>query len=443
MTIGAEGWENLLSDGYLLDRNGNNVGHPFNFRGGAEDYFLNLRHEKDFLRAYNECSPLKALVGKRAKAFNTGKLILLNESSEKKAQGAEAKALQALLDKPNVLQTKQQFRAQQNIYIDIFGYCPILKMRPVGMADVTSIWNLPPWLFDLKYTGAWLNQTTLKGIYSNYYIFWGGEKIEIKFEDVFFIHDDGIGTEHDSNLTIPDSRLVGLEYPISNIIGAYKSRNTLIMKKGAIGILSNTGKDTAGVIPLDPDEKASLQKDFSRYGLVGQPYQVIITDAALQWQQMGFPTKDLMLFEEIQDDIERMCDAYGWPVELMARGKDVTFDNKKQALKSAYRDSIIPESVSRVEQLTAGLTDPLSNLIISVDYSEVEVLQEDKKIMADARGALDSALEKEYKNGLITKNQWLKKLGEEPVTTDPSFDQYYTAPAPIIPDPNADPNLNK
>lgn len=425
MKDSLEGWENLASADYLLDKYNNHIGVTHLSLSGGEDYFFDLKCEKDYLRAYRECAPFKAVVGKRAKAFNTGTIDVYNSNSDNKGSGAEAKSIRNVIAKPNILQTQKQFFSQLNHYVDIFGYVPILRMRPTGMVDeLTSLWNIPPWLFDLDYTRRWLKEKNISGIYKDYFIFWNGERIKLKFDDIFFIYDDGIGTDYDAELTIPDSRLVSLEYPISNIVAAYKARNTLITKRGAIGILSNGAKDQAGVIPLDLDEKKKLQTDFKRYGLIGQPFQIIISDANLQWQQMGFPTADLMLFEEIDDDINRLCDGYGWPVELMSRTKDVTFDNKKQAMKSAYRDTIIPESDSRLEQFTSGVVSEGANLYVWSDFTKVEVLQEDKKLVADTRSTMSSTAEKEYKAGLITKNRWLELIGEEK-NPDPEFEKYY------------------
>lgn len=426
-----EGWDNIEIENFI-DRNSTFSHSKISLLNG-EDCFFHIRNELDFLRAYKECAPLKSIVGKRAKYFNTGSVEVFNENTDKIAVGPEARSIRNILKKPNILQTHKQYFAQQNIYLDIFGYCPVLRIRPVGMVDeITALWNLPPWLFDLTFTKEWLLQTKLTGIFSKFYLIWNGVRMEIDPDNLTFIFDDGIGCDHDNNLHIPDSRLISLEYPVSNIIACYKARNTLITKRGAIGILSNASKDTAGVIPLDKDEKTKLQKDFSKYGIVGQAFQVIITDAALQWQQMGFATKDLLLFEEIEDDINRLCDAYGLQTELMALTIKGSFNSadKEEAVKSMYRDTIIPESCSRMEQFTkVVITDPTSTLYLEQDFSKVEVLQENKKALADARAALDNALEKEYKNCLITRNEWLIELGKDPVN-DPEFDLYYQAPAP-------------
>jgi hypothetical protein len=203
----------------------------------------------------------------------------------------------------------------------------------------------------------------------------------------------------------------------------------LIVKKGAIGILSNDSRDQSGTIPLPEGEKDDVQKAFSRYGIIGQPFQVIVTEASLKWQQMGSPTKDLMLFEEIEDDVNQLTDGYGYPVELMSRKSGVTYANKREAKRDFYNDTVVPQAEGRVEQLSAGLIHKDSNLVIGVDYSGVEVMQDGQEAKAKARKALNEALKLEYDSGLITKNDWLVGLGRDKVD-DPEFDKYKTETTP-------------
>ena len=387
----------------------------------SNDYFFALNCEKDFLQAYKLCPPLKAIIGKRAKAFNSGALDIVNHSTGKRATGRAD--LKTLLDRPNVLQSSDQFFAQQNIYLDIFGYCPVFTIEPAGMpGTVAAIWNIPPWLFDLTYTKKWLQQFELDGIFKEYVIYWGGEKIVLDSKRLRFIFDDGIGTEEDSNLLIPDSRLVSLEYPVSNIVAAYKSRNTLITKRGAIGILSNESFDDNGSMALKPGEKEMIQNDFKKHGLVGQPFQILISESKLKWQQMGFPTSELMLFEEIEDAINRLCDAYGYPSVLMARAQGATFENQKVARRDLIENAIIPENKSRLQQFTRIIA-PNDTIEIVRDYSHLMVFQEDEKLKAEARLAKDETYALEWENGLITRNMWLERLNE-PTVSLPEFDMY-------------------
>ncbi len=427
--IGTDGWGNCSFDveGFIESHQmGRHITRSLHGFNSETPYYLGLLCEADFIEAYRVCPPLKAIVGKRAKAFNNGVRDVYNKNTENLGRGREANMLREKLARPNVLQTGVQFFSQQNHYIDLFGYCPLLRVPVPGFVDeIKALWNIPPWLFDITYTRKWLDQFKITGIYKDFYLFWDGKKIEIDAKNLKFIFDDGIGSECDTNLTIPDSRLVGMDYIVSNIAAAYKSRNTLITKRGAIGILSNEGADSKGTpLTIDEEVRKDLQTDFKKYGIVGQPFQVIITDAKLKWQQMGFATKDLLLFEEIADNVDRLCDAYGWPPELISRPKQTTYDNRSEARIDLYHDTIMPEDRSRMEQFTNCVVSEGSNLEIKNDFTKVPVLQKELKEKAEARLALNKASEIEYRNGLLTKNEWRKELGKEEITDDETFNEY-------------------
>lgn len=416
------GWSNeiALSDAVL---------NPSSYRGGgilgAVNTIIGLNTELNHLWAYQNCPPLKSIVSKRSKAFNVAKIDVVNTNTDKPATGPQAAAFRGILLRPNPLQTQKQFFAQQNTYIDIFGYCPVLIIRPFGMpAEVTAIWNIPPWLFNIQYTGQWLWQTSVDGIFKGYTMQWSTGNVFLPTENLKLLFDDGFGTDMDINLTIPDSRLRSLEYPVSNIIASLKGTNTLIVNKGPNGILSNQSKDSVGSIPLPKGEKESVQQDFRRYGIVGQEYQVIITEANLQYQEIGSPMKDMMFDEVIQGSVDMLCDAYGYYPELLSRTKGATFDNKEKAEKMLYTGTIIPECESRLEQFSNAIIGQGSNMVYFGSFAHAPALQAERLETARARKEMATALEKEFKNNVITLNQWMERQDDQP-RNDGMGDKYY------------------
>lgn len=413
------GWSNeiALSDAVLNPSSYRGVGLP------GVNLLYSLNTELNHLRAYQECPPLKSIVSKRAKAFNVGQFDVWNKNTNKPATGPAAASFRQILSKPNALQNRRQFLAQQNTYLDIFGYCPVFIVRPFGVNDaITAIWNIPPWLFNINFTGNWLLQTSVAGIISGYTLQWSTGNVTLPTENLKLLFDDGFGTDMDINLCIPDSRLRSLEYPVSNIIAALMGINSLIVNKGPTGILSNNAKDSVGHIPMPNGEKESVQKDFSRYGIVGQQFQVIITEANLSYEQIGSPMKDMMFPDTIEGAINMLCDAYGYYPELLARSKSATFDNKEKAEKMLYTGTIIPESESRLEQLSEAIIGAGNNLYYNADFSQVRALQTEALESANARKSLDQALQTEFKNNIITLNEWRSELDKDTIADG---DKYY------------------
>jgi hypothetical protein len=397
----------------------------FEFNG--KTLYFDMNCEDDFRKAYLQCAPLKAVINRRASMFVNGKYILTNADGDKPARGGFSRDLLTLLGRPNVLQTGRQFKAQQDIYIDLFGYCPVLKVTPVGMPkSIKALWNLPPWLFDLDFTGNWYNQTALKDIYKQFYLNWGGEKRPLDMDAVFLILDNSIGTDSDGNLLMPDSRVKGLRDAIRIDVGSKRSLVTLIEKKGAIGILSNS-PGSGQYAPLKVGtEREKIQQDFSRYGLTGQEFQIIITDASLQWQSMSFPVKDLQLFESMTAAMAEICDGAGLYAYLMnpRNGLGTTFNNLSEAKKSQYQDFIIPDDEARTEQLGKNLIPDDENLSLKTDFSHVEVLQESQQSKAVTAKAQTDAYQAQYDLGLMTRNDILEAQGKSKVTGVPEMDLY-------------------
>jgi hypothetical protein len=223
-----------------------------------------------------------------------------------------------------------------------------------------------------------------------------------------------------SSTIFPDSRIRSLEMPINNQIGAYESRNVLINYRGALGIFSRD-ISSSGQIPvaaITPKEKEGLQRDFKRYGLKEGQWQFIITSAALKWQSVSVPTKDLMLFEEVKASNEAICDKYGYPFELLANQSGTTFANRKEAGKDLYQNSIIPEAKSFYRQLNEFFDTAAYDIVIDKDYSKVPVLQEDEKERMAARLTRNEAYQIEWDNDLITRNQWREANGEDTIEGD-------------------------
>jgi hypothetical protein len=383
--------------------------------GGNFFYFTYAGH-KSSLTAYECCPPVNAIINKKAQAYINGKTWVLNTQG-KDATTIEAKKLKALFKKPNPLQSWKQFEAQGYIYQQLFGYTMILPIKPVGFKeniDATALWNIPPFMVDIEETNKLFYQSDVKGIIKQIVLNYKGTRTILQVEDIYIIKDF---TPSFCSLVIPESRICSLELPINNIIGAYESRNVLINYRGALGILTNDpGTGQFGGLPITQTDKDQIQSDFSRYGLKQRQWQIIITSAAMKWQQMGYATKDLMLFEEVEGSTMAICDGFGYPYRLMGAEKSASYNDVSQFKKMLYQDSIIPESESIYEQWDQFFNTEKYGLILNKDYSHLPVLQEDEVQKMQARHTRDQAYTIEWEKGLITLNQWRVANGDDPVT---------------------------
>lgn len=395
-------------------RGGNGNGMWFFNQDGTARYFSYSGHDSA-VKAYRKCPPVTAIINNKAQCFINGQTWIMNTMG-KQATSNDAKKLKKLLNNPNPLQTRRSFEAQGYIYQQLFGYQMILPIKPVGFEDnidATYLWNIPPFMVDIQETKKLFYQSDTNGIIEKIVLNYKGTKTILQAKDIYFIKDF---TPSFESLVLPESRLCSLELPINNIMGAYESRNVLINYRGALGILSNdAGNGQFGGMPLDETAKQDLQNDFSRYGLKRSQWKVIITSASMKWQQMGYPTKDLMLFEEIEDSTMQICDNYCYPYRLLSQNKTNSLggSDAKEFSKNLYINTIIPEAENIYEQWHAFFDLDRFNLSIEKDYSHLPVLQADEQLKANARKTRNDALEKEFRYNMITLNRWLELNGED------------------------------
>ncbi len=375
------------------------------------------------LKAYQTCAPLNAIIHRTVDAYINGKTWVLNNKG-KEIENEHATRLRKIIDQPNPLQNWPEFEAQAKVYKKVFGYNIVLAMTPLGFDNsyAKAIWNIPPHLVEIEYSDAniysiktrddlikkiWLK--TPNGIRS---------ELDKRFISIHKTTEPSFGSP-----LLSESPIRVLEQQINNIIGAYESRGTLISYRGSLGILSPE-IDDSGSKPLEEEDKEEIHADFAKYGLRKGQNKFIITTAAMKWQQMGIPTSSLMLFEEIEDDIMRICDKIGYPYRLMASDKSASYNDVSECKKKLYQDTIIPESILDYADWNRFFNTAEYRLKIDKDYAHIEALQANKKNLASARLSMGQALEREFKNNWIKLNRVLEILEED--TLGAEGEKYYS-----------------
>jgi phage portal protein BeeE len=385
------------------------------FMNGGKYEYHKFSKPLDFYKAYCRCPILSTIVSRKTNCFTKGKINLIDKKTEL-IDNSQDDRIFNLIKNPNPLQTRIQFQAQLNTFQHIWGYAVGLRVRPAGVKDATSaIWLIPNQHVIIEWSGKMFYQTNKRNMIKRVqFVMPDGTRKDLPKEDIhIFTHLNGCLTDG----YLPDSPLCGLEHPIDNIIQAYESSNTLSKRLGAMGILSNKGKDAAGHYEGDiSSEKGELQSEYRKYGLSQDQWQIIITSANLEWQSMALPIKDLMLDEQIVSRSKEIADKLGYPKYLLAIGDDGTFSNVKEARIFLYEETIVGEAEHFVAQLNEFIVPEGSNYRLEVDFSHVAVLQADAEKKAKAEKTNEQKLEIRYRNDIITRNQWLEAIGEDTIT---------------------------
>jgi HK97 family phage portal protein len=359
------------------------------------------------LRIYNTIPHLQSVINQLADMFKNMEIKLYDKKT-----GEEIKEHEVLnlLNRPNPLRTREEFLFEYYVFKSVFGNAFIYEIKGLPSALPSLMWNLLPSDVEVIPTGKLYNQTTVDGIIKSYKVYDQGTYFNVQPSDMIY-KNEGVG----GNLITSQSKIDSLQLPLSNIIGALKSENVLIVERGAEGILSNESQADGGAIPLGKEERDRIEREMGRsYGIFDGQKRKIITNSSLKWQPMTFPIKDLMLLECIESDFQTICAAYGADRDIFPSTKGATFENKNNGVKSTYQNTIQPQADDFMSILNAAFGLEKQGLYLVADYSYLPVLQEDEQQKEAAKKTKIEYLAMALNDAVIDVNEYRAELGLEP-----------------------------
>ena len=398
----AAGFNDIFARYHFMEWTGNGC--------GDNGFHVNLDGCSGIDDAYCRCSTLRTITNRIAGAHNNGKWWLVDAKDNDVLD--RYKGIKQLLKKPNPIQTWGEFMAQLDVYRQLYGEVFVYAVVPVGYSvqDASALWVINPGYIDIEITGKLYMQSDLDNIILSYYLNAGGVRTKLDKEHLLCIKDISQNIRMSPSDIRGKSRLLGLENSIRNVIQAEEAVYALNKDRGAMGILSNETKDAVGNIPLSQEEKERLQKEYnSSYGLRAKQRKIIITDAAVKWQQMSFNVEQLKLFEGMDFNIQRISDALDYPYELLSSGKGTTYSNKQESKKLLYQDTIIPISKLYAEKFTEFFG--LDRASFFVDFSDVDCLRESEAEKADMLYKQNQAMKIAYDAKVISTSEWRLAIG--------------------------------
>ena len=324
----------------------------------------------DAWRLFIDIPELRSVVNKRATMMAANMPILY----DKNGNLVENHWINDLINKPNGVQSWSDvvysMSVQDALYSNVVAYCPL---RSFGQRNL--IITLPNNKIQINLSGKKLKQMEMNDLITSFvFTYDDGSKETIELQDsIYLTTADGM------NIVRPISRIDSLRLPLSNIMASYNKRNVLLENLGAIGILSAQQNDLGGAIPMTPEERQKIQRDWYKR----QKDELIITESNVNWQPMSYPTRDLMLFEELTEDKLAIIDAFGLNYNLFSSEKGSTFSNVRDSIRMAYTDTIIPETQQMYDSMIAqwGLQ---GEYYLKADFNHLPILQDDENQKATA-----------------------------------------------------------
>jgi hypothetical protein len=394
-------------------------GGIIDYTQGHEAQWCGLQTAQMQYWAYTFCSPLAAVIDRLAEADANGVINFVDDKGDIVKNPNKIpvlKRLTTLFSNPNPLMTWEEFDANVTIFSKIFGFCPVFCITPstFDRTYTQAMFPINPFFCrpqaNTDYNMFDKNSRPIK----EWIITIFGKTLTIPDEDILLIKD-GLIDNTMPNMGIPISKVAGLDFAISNICAAMEADNVLLKKKGPLGIFSFDPKpDVGGWKQMQNPDKKELQAELSNYGMTLGQLQYIISRNPLKWNPMSFNVRDLMTKETARQGIDMICDRLGYPAELMS-GKNATYENRQTAERYLYESNIIPYSLRKMARYNQYLGINNTGYRITLCYTHLAVLQDDILKSSQARAEKSKGLEIDWKNGIISYNEYRKGISLEPV----------------------------
>jgi phage portal protein BeeE len=346
---------------------------------------------------YNTIPQLRTVVDKLASMFSNGVFKIENIKTNQIEPLPED--LQKLLENPNPLQPQNEFLKQYLTQLIVYGNQFIYKNKPSKLQKYpSSMLNVSPANIKPILTGKVFEQLDIKGIVKEYEYTEG-----LSYKRVF-----DVSTVLWSKIADLDNPVAGysplkaMKYPLSNTVAAYQYLNVISSEKGAIGVLSTSNKDAMGALPMTADEKAEIERIYrEENGIEDNQKKIHITTGSVTWAPMSYPTKDLLLMEQIDANFLIILNILGVNQNLFINS---TYENLKNGLVQTHNDTVVPYADGFTQALTKFLEiEPGKRLIL--DYSHLPYLQVDEKIEGEKLTNVINNVNSLLNTGIITPTQ--------------------------------------
>lgn len=219
---------------------------------------------------------------------------------------------------------------------------------------------------------------------------------------------------NDSRFMMSKSRLCSQQKAISNLIAVYQARNIIYVKQGGLGFIISKKQDPTGTIALTEKEKEAIRSQHdSKYGITGDRLPYGISDVPIDFVRTNLSISELEPFDETLQDAITIAGAYGIPSVLVPRKDQSTFSNQSTAEKTVYCSQIIPLTKRFCQDLTSFLGLEEDGFYLDCCFKDVDCLQEGLKDAEEVKKLLNDRCKMQFRNGLITINDWRAQICEE------------------------------
>lgn len=303
-----------------------------------------------------------------------------------------------------------EYYATGNVYLNF--------SKPKGFSEIKNIYRLYS-----PYVQVWTNKTDANGnipldvdfrsvFIENYYFQESTKRYRYEKEEVLHIKDSNLNYTNGVYL-YGQSRLLSANKAITSLEAMYDARVSIYQKHGAMVMISPEDDQTS----FSDEEKRKMEHDFvNDYGIGKKQSPFYWTNKPASVTSINRNIAGLQLIPMSEHDFGILCAVLGgFPARLLNDTRATTYNNLETDTKNFYTKLVQPfltffwNAFNTYEPL--GLQK--EGLHYEADYSEIEVLQEDKRVQAEIKQAEYDLYNQMYQDGYITRNMVLESIGEE------------------------------
>jgi HK97 family phage portal protein len=316
--------------------------------------------------------------------------LLLYQKRGKKRIEIETHPLLDLLNKPNPLQSKNEFVESWAAFLLLSGNSYI-EMNGPNRGAPTELW---PWRPD--------RTTIIPGgdnFIKAYRYTVNGRYVDVPAEKI--IHN---------KFFAPLDDFYGLG-PIQVAARVIDQDNAANQWNAAL--LQNSGRPSGAFIT----KKELNDKQFERakyqlrqeYAGTNSAGKIMLLEGDVDWKEMSLSPKDMDFIESKKMSRLEICAAFGVPPELVGDREHATYSNYREARASFYMETVLPLLDKLIDKLNAQLV-PLfgEDLVLAYDTDQIPALQENLEVK------WNRAIEG-LKNGMIDVNEARQMVGYESI----------------------------
>lgn len=344
---------------------------------------------------YNTIPQLRTPVDKLAAMFSNG-VFKLQVNGELKDLPPD---LDKLLQNPNLFQDQNTFLKQYLTQLIVYGNEFMYKNQASSLQKLpTALMNISSAYIKPELTGKYFDQVDISGVVKKYTYCEGGTEKPFEVDQILWTKIADL-----DNPIAGCSPLKAMKFPLSNTRLAYQYLNVISGEKGNIGILSSEPqKDAMGSLPMSEGDKKELESLYRfNNGIEDEQKKIHITTAPVKWQPMSYPTKDLLLLEQIDANFLTILQVLGVNPNLYINS---TYENLRHGLVQTHNDTVMPYADSFTQSLSKFIGLEKGQRLV-LDYSHLPYLQPDKNSEGQTLANVSAALSGLVTSGVITSAQ--------------------------------------